>query len=108
MKVVKKEECLEEGDFSSRQFNNDASGDGMHTGNGGTRDLYTELEVAKKEDRWVFWLRILTTLVLLAVAVTVCVVVYLEGRKSETKSFEQDFSDLGEKMVQSFEAKVEQ
>ncbi|CAB9514586.1 Receptor-type guanylate cyclase gcy [Seminavis robusta] len=104
MKMMNKEsfeddrESLHSG-VSSNYPNNDTNG---------TSDLYTELEVAKKEDIWVFWLRILTTLVLLAVAVTVCVVVYLEGRKSETKAFEQDFSDLGEKMVQSFEAKVEQ
>ncbi|CAB9526550.1 Receptor-type guanylate cyclase gcy (Partial), partial [Seminavis robusta] len=104
MKMMTRESFEDDGEslhsgVSSNYPNNDANG---------RSDLYTELEVAKKEDIWVFWLRILTTLVLLTVAVTVCVVVYLEGRKSETKAFEQDFSDLGEKMVQSFEAKVEQ
>ena len=70
--------------------------------------LYTDVEVAKEEDKWVWRLRLLTVLVLIAVTVVVCVVVYQEGRKSETAAFEQDFSDLGEKLVRSFEGIVEQ
>jgi len=67
-----------------------------------------KLEVAQKEDKWVFWLRVLTTLALLSVAVAVCLGVYFQGRKSEKESFEQDFSALGEKLVRSFTETVRQ
>lgn len=66
------------------------------------------LEVAKKEDQWVWYLRGLTSLVLLSVAVTVCLIVYFTGKGSEKANFEQEFSDLGERLVQSFEGTIKQ
>lgn len=67
-----------------------------------------EVKVAVQEDRWVFWLRLLTACVLVGVAVLVCVVVYQEGRQGETAAFEEEFSHLGEKLVRSFESLVAQ
>ncbi|CAB9504323.1 Receptor-type guanylate cyclase gcy [Seminavis robusta] len=64
--------------------------------------------LAHEENRWVFWLRFLTTMVLLSVAIAVCLVVYFQGRASEQNDFEQDFSDLGDKLVTSFESLVDQ
>ena len=66
------------------------------------------LELAKTEDKCVWYLRLATACVLLAVATTVCLGVYFEGRQSENDDFEQDFLDLSIKLVSSFEDVVQQ
>ena len=66
------------------------------------------IEVAKQEERWVWVLRALTAFVLVAVALTVCLGVYFEGRRREKANFENDFANLGEKLVSSFENTVSQ
>ena len=58
--------------------------------------------LAATENRWVLWLRFFTGFVLIAVAICVCLVVYFETRRAEQEDFEQDFSDLAEKLVTSF------
>jgi hypothetical protein len=71
-------------------------------------ELEGDLKLAKHEDKWVFRLRFLTTLILISAAVAVCLVVYTTGRGGETLAFEQDFKALGQKLVSSFESTVEQ
>ena len=50
-----------------------------------------ELALAEKENRAVWYLRIFTTVLLLLVAVSICLAVFLEGRSSEEKDFEEVF-----------------
>lgn len=65
-----------------------------------------ELVFAKEEDTAVSYLRVLTFLSLVAVAVAVCLIVYFEAVKAEQETFENDFADIGEKLVTSFEASL--
>ncbi|CAB9509224.1 Receptor-type guanylate cyclase gcy [Seminavis robusta] len=81
------------------------SGNNMDASTRGKAAIY-ELNVAKKEDKWVWRLRVLTALLLISVAISICLVIYFTGRQSETKAFEQDFESLGEKLVSSFQQKV--
>ena len=60
------------------------------------------LAIAKNETRWVFWLRTFTALVLSAVAIAVCLIVYFQGRAAEEEDFEQAFGATAEKLVASF------
>ena len=74
---------------------------------GSKKDTF-ELGVAKKEGEWVWWLRFMTGAVLVSVAIVVCLVVFLTGRGGENEQFDQEFSNLAEKLVQSFEKAVKQ
>ena len=67
-----------------------------------------ELKIGKREDVWVWWLRVLTAVVLLGVAVATCAVVYVTAYQNETNAYEQDFSNLAEKLVVTFEDTVKQ
>lgn len=64
--------------------------------------------VGKREDMWVLRLRVITASFLVFVAIITCALVYLTGRQSETKAYQKEFSDLGQKLVQSFEDAVKQ
>lgn len=66
-----------------------------------------DIKVATDENRWVWYMRMLTTLVLVGVAVVVCTIVYVEGRNSEKNDFENDFAELGEKLVTSLGSTVQ-
>mmetsp|Transcript_17377 Transcript_17377/g.40393 ORF Transcript_17377/g.40393 Transcript_17377/m.40393 type:complete len:595 (-) Transcript_17377:3215-4999(-) len=67
-----------------------------------------KIDIAQREDRWVWRLRMLTGVVLLSVAIAVCVFVYVDGRQTEKDDFEQDFAQLGEKVVTTFDATIRQ
>ena len=86
-----------------------ASGhDHSQSNRGSTRKGSFELGVGKTEDKWVWWLRVMTGAVLVGVAIAVCLVVFLTGRGGENELFDQEFSNLAEKLVQSFEKAVKQ
>ncbi|CAB9531333.1 Receptor-type guanylate cyclase gcy [Seminavis robusta] len=61
-----------------------------------------KLVIAKSEDTGVRALRILTALVLVGVAVTVCVVVYKQTQANEQENFEQGFHEHGGKLMSGF------
>ena len=67
-----------------------------------------DLVVASKENNAVWYLRILVFLLLFLVALVVCVSVYLVSKHAETKDFEEDFEDMGAKLVSSFESTLKQ
>jgi hypothetical protein len=66
------------------------------------------LEFAKKENSAVWWLRGFVFLLLTCVALAVCLSVYYVGTASEEDDFEQDFGDLGDKLVESFGLTIRQ
>ena len=80
--------------------------DDQHEEEGAAKD--DELNIGKREDSWVWWLRALTAFVLLGAAIATCAVVYVTARQSETNAYEQDFSNLAEKLVMTFDDKVKQ
>ena len=84
----------------SERYNPSENGD-----NGG---LPEEEMVAPKENRAVWYLRILVFFVLFLVASVVCVSVYLVSEQAETQDFEDDFEDIGTKLVSSFESTLKQ
>lgn len=67
-----------------------------------------QLNIGRREDTWVFRLRFLTASVLLAVAITTCALVYVTSRQSETNAYEQEFENLADMLVGSFENGVKQ
>jgi hypothetical protein len=67
-----------------------------------------KLEFAKKENNAVWYLRISVFLLLMCVALAVCLSVYYVGVASEKEDFEQDFEDLGDKLVESFGLTIRQ
>ena len=60
--------------------------------------------LARKEERAVWILRFMVLLVLAIVATAVCLFVYFGARQTEVEDFEDDFQDLSDKLVESFEA----
>ncbi len=67
-----------------------------------------KLEFAKTENNAVWWLRGFVVLLLTCVALAVCLSVYYVGTASEKDDFEQDFGDLGDKLVESFGLTIRQ
>ena len=71
-----------------------------------TNNANNQVLVATKENRWVWRLRFLTTLIMGCVMIAVCVTVYYLSRRGEKVDFEQDFLDIGDKLVTSFEEEI--
>jgi hypothetical protein len=67
-----------------------------------------KLEFAKEENNAVWYLRLFVFLLLACVALAVCLSVYYVGTASEKEDFEQDFEDLGDKLVESFGLTIRQ
>jgi hypothetical protein len=67
-----------------------------------------KLEFAKEENNAVWYLRFFVFLLLACVALAVCLSVYYVGTASEKEDFEQDFEDLGDKLVESFGLTIRQ
>ena len=86
----------------------DIEGDASEQGEGAKENSQYALEVAKKEGQWVWWLRVLTTFVLLSVAIAVCLIVFFIESEDEKEKFEHEFSEAAEKMVIGFDSTVKQ
>jgi len=67
-----------------------------------------EKELAKRQTRTVFWLRVLVIASLLITALVVCVTVYFHTRKAEVEEFEAHFDGISAKVLQAFNGIVEQ
>ncbi|CAB9497505.1 Receptor-type guanylate cyclase gcy [Seminavis robusta] len=71
-------------------------------------DDHEALELAKKEDTYVWYLRFVVTALLGAMALAVCLSVYFVTKRSEEADMENDFVDLSEKLVDTFELTFQQ
>ena len=60
-------------------------------------------KLAQTEDKAVWYLKLAVILVFVSVALVVCLGVYFGAKKGEEADFEDDFSDLSEKLVDSFQ-----
>ena len=61
-----------------------------------------EDSLARRENRAVARLRVVAACVMIIVAVSVCIGVYIMSTAAEKADFEQDFAELGQKIVDSF------
>lgn len=62
-----------------------------------------EIVVAKTENKAVWLLRLTCFVLLVAFAVTVCLLAYFQIQKEETQDFEESFAEVGSKLVSSFD-----
>ncbi|CAB9506880.1 Receptor-type guanylate cyclase gcy [Seminavis robusta] len=66
------------------------------------------LDLAKKEDKAVWVLRLVVFFLLASVALAVCLLVYFSTKSSLQDDFETDFHKLADKLVRGFETSVHQ
>ncbi|CAB9497503.1 Receptor-type guanylate cyclase gcy [Seminavis robusta] len=97
----------------SEVFENDSGGgkedlDADFEGNSKQHLEPEALELAKKENMYVWYLRFVVTALLGAVALAVCLSVYFVTKRSEEADMENDFVDLSEKLVDTFEITFQQ
>jgi hypothetical protein len=67
-----------------------------------------QLVLAKKENRAVWYLRFTVFLLMGAVALAVCLTVFFGAKNSEQSDFEEDFADMSQKLVESFQVSFSQ
>lgn len=67
-----------------------------------------KVELATREGRAIFCLRFVVAILLLAVATTACLAIYFIGTQNQVQDFEDDFRELGAKLVESFEITLKQ
>lgn len=65
-------------------------------------------ELAERQTRTVFWLRVLVIASLLIAMLVVCITVYSKSRDAELDEFEAHFEGISAKVIQAFDQIVEQ